>query len=398
MLQISISTIFMTVVTTNLFLTVLALSFCHTDFMVRVGYRQLALFVIFALVRLLFPVELPFTITVFFPLSVSKIIAFVHQGLFTIGGQPISLWQLFKWIWAIGCLAALAYNIDLYRRTRSHIVLCAKKVDHKEPYASMLQRVCAERGKPNRFTILMVPGLSMPAICGFFSPRILLPENLPLTEKELYFILMHETSHYFRHDLWNKQFVKMISILYWWNPFCHLLNSQADVILEMRIDHDVSRSCAYQITEYTNCLLNLSERSLALSKSQSQSSSFDTFSLPLLRPKNSDLYKRTNILLKKPEKSGRTLNIALTAATCAVYLFSYLFIWEASCSPEIPIPLCPAEYNLISPTSEESYFIDNEDGTYDLYYGDLFFETVDSLKYYSKKIPVYTKDSLPLPQ
>ncbi len=389
MLQISISTIMMTVITTNLFLIVLTVIFCHTDFMVRMGYRQLALFALLALFRLLLPVELPFTITVLLPLWISKIIVFLHSGLFTIGEQPVSLWLIFKWVWAMGCVLEILRYLISYRRSRSYIILHGKMLNHKEPYASMLQRVCEERSRANPFTILEMPGLRTPALFGFFSPCILIPEDFVLSEEELYFVLKHETAHHFRHDLWSKHFIRLLTILYWWNPFCHLLNHQTDVILEMRIDHDVTHTSTSRIKEYTDCLLNISERAV------SRSLLPGTFTLSLLRFEDSDLYKRTNVLLKAREKFNVTLNIALTLMISVIYLFSYSFVLEAYCGPYIPVPLCPPDSNYMYVSMENSYFIDNEDGTYDLYYDDLFFETVDSLEYYPDDIPIYTKDNCP---
>lgn len=389
MVQISISTILMTVITTNLFLIVLTVSFCHTDFMVRMGYRQLALFALFALLRLLLPVELPFTVTVQLPLWISKIIAFVHSGLFTIGERPVSLWLIFKWVWVIGCILRILHYLISYRRFRSYIILHGKMLNHKEPYASLLRRVCEERGKANPFTILEMPGLRTPALFGFFSPCILMPEGFVLSEEELYYVLKHETAHHFRHDLWCKEFIRILTILYWWNPFCHLLNHQADVILEMRIDHDVTHTSTSQIKEYTDCLLNIAERTV------SRSLLPGTFTLSLLRFEDSDLYKRTNVLLKGREKFSVTVNIALTLMFSVIYLFSYSFVLEAYCGPEVPTPMFTPESDIICVSMENSYFISNEDGTYDLYYKDNFYETVDSLKYYSDDIPVYTKDNCP---
>lgn len=389
MLQISISTILMTVITTNLFLIVLTVCFCHTDFMVRMGYRQLALFVLFALLRLLLPVELPFTVTVRLPLWVSNIIMFVHSGLFTIGERPVSLWLIFKWIWVIGCAVGILRYFISYHRSRSYITLHGKMLNHKEPYTSMLRRVCEERGRANPFTILEMPGLRTPALFGFFSPCILMPEGFVLSEEELYFVLKHETAHHFRHDLWCKEFIRLLTILYWWNPFCHLLNHQTDVILEMRIDHDVTHTSTSQIMEYADCLLNISERAVSRSLFPS------TFTLSLLRFEDSDLYKRTNVLLKSREKFNVAVNTVLTLLISVIYLFSYSIVPEAYCGPELPVDMCPPNFNFKYLSTENSYFIDNEDGTYDLYWDGILCETVDSLEYYSDDIPIYTKDNCP---
>lgn len=45
--------------------------------------------------------------------------------------------------------------------------------------------------------------------------------------------------------------------------------------------------------------------------------------------------------------------------------------------------------NSISSGEENSFFIDNQDGTYDLYITGQYIETIDSLEYYDQTIPIY---------
>ena len=69
-----------------------------------------------------------------------------------------------------------------------------------------------------------------------------------------------------------------------------------------------------------------------------------------------------------------------------IYIISYFVIFEAYYKPNSVLT------ETISITDTTSYFIDNEDVTYDLYYSGIFFETVSSLDYYRDDIPIYTRE------
>lgn len=400
MLQPSFSTIIMAVLTTNAFLIVLSLCLINEKLLIHAGHRLLALFALFTTLRFVLPIELPFTITIKFSEVVSQIVVDCHNRLFQIGEQPISLWMIFKAVWLVGFIIGLLIHIISYYRSNRLIILYGKELTHTAPYKELLDKICESKGRANHFRVIELPGLDVPALFGIIHPRILIPENLDLPQQQLTYILQHEATHHFKHDILLKNIIKLISLAYWWDIFSWLLNRQSDIILEMRIDHSLTGSNATITQEYMQCLLEMSERT---SKKRMLP---DSFAIGFLPSGYKALKRRFQLMVNNQKKSQTGWNILLIIMAVTIYLFSYTIVLEGYVAPEEYIPqdsfsqdsFFPEDYeidDLVFPTAENSYFIDNLDGTYSLYMNGKLWETVDSLDYYYDDIPVYTQDTAP---
>lgn len=77
--------------------------------------------------------------------------------------------------------------------------------------------------------------LQSPLLLGFLRPVVLLPRQ-DYEERELYFILRHELTHYKRRDLWYKALLLTAGLVHWWNPLVWLLVRCADQDLELSCD------------------------------------------------------------------------------------------------------------------------------------------------------------------
>lgn len=388
MMHASLSTVIMTIITTNLLLILLALCFRKKEWMLRVGYKMLALFAAFAVLRFVLPVEFPFTVTKRLPRFLSRLLFFCRYPLFMIGQWEVSLWTLFLIIWGVGAVIGISRFVVDYWRISHQIVLCGKELTNKEPYKRLLNTICIESKRRDCFRVIEIPGLKTPILFGIFSPRILLPDQVELSESDLYYILKHEMTHHFHHDMLLKTVVRVITLVYWWDPFCILLNKQADIILEMHVDDAIAIDTPEPTAEYMRCLIRTGEEALE------KYAGFRKYTVGALPPKTSDLNKRFQLLSNKKPESRSAMNILMAAVAISVYLFSYVYIWESYGIPgqSLVTEIEQMEDNLFVPRAENSYFIDLEDGSYDLYYNNEYLMTVDSLEYYDDAIPIYTEE------
>lgn len=394
-IQTSFSTVMMAVLTTNVFLILLTLCLVSRKLLVRAGYKLLAIFAAFTALRFLLPIELPFAFTLRLPRMISRLIVKCHERLFDFAGQPLSLWQIFKGIWLAGFLITVAIQIFSYFRYSRHIVLYGKELTDKEPYKRLIEDICLSRKRKNRFRVIALPDLDTPALFGILHPRILLPEEYELTDKQLFYILRHETAHHFNHDILLKGIVKIITLAYWWDPFSWLLNRQADVILEMHVDDTLTTRNTDTTIEYMQCLVDISERT-------SGRHSADNLMVGFLLPSGlEDLKRRFGLITNNQEKHSLLWTFFLLAVSFGIYIASYTVILEGYIPPQEIVNLdlllpdeLPQVENIIFPTADNSYFIDNQDGTYTLYLDGKTWDTVDSLKHYPEGIPVYTLDNL----
>lgn len=395
LVQTSLSTVMMAVLTTNVFLIFLVLCLVNEKLLVRAGYKLLALFVLFTTLRFVLPIELPFAITLKLPVAISQIIAKCHNRLFLVCEQPISLWQFFKLVWLAGIIIGLMLHILSYYRSSQHIVLYGKELTSSDPYKSLLSQICTEKGFTNNFRVIELPGLDVPALFGIIHPRILVPEHFEMPQKQLTYILCHEATHHFKHDLLLKNIIKIITLIYWWDIFSYLLNRQTDIILEMRIDDSLTMTDPTVTREYMQCLIEMSDRA-----SQKRLLP-NSLTIGILPSGYKDLKRRFRLMISNQNKPYKTWGVLLFIIASSIYLFSYAIILEGYTPPEEIVPqyweetdnINPSDYVFIS--SENSYFIDNEDGSYEFYINGSRIETVTSLDYYPKDIPIYTQGTAP---
>ena len=394
-LYATLSSTLIAVMTTGILLIILVVCLANKRFLVHAGYKLLTLFVVFTTLRFLLPIEFPFTINIYLPAILSDVMTFCHTRLFTFIGQPISLWEIFKLIWLIGFIIGLISYVFSYYKTSKHIILYGKELTHTKLYKSLLDQICEVKGKQNHFRVIELPGLAVPVLFGFFHPRILIPEKFEATERQLQYILYHEATHHFHHDLAFKAIIKIITLAYWWDIFAWLLNSQADVIFEMRNDNSLTAADANITHEYMACLVDIAEQT-ACKKILP-----NNLTIGILPSSQRDLRRRFQLMCANQQKLHVGWSILLLFMVTPIYLSSYTYVLHSStpvwqnitANPDL-LEDCTYE-ELLFPTTTNSYFIDNQDGTYDFYLNNEFWETVNTLEYHPIDIPVYTGDTVP---
>lgn len=146
----------------------------------------------------------------------------------------ISVPQILSWIWAIGIVTLLFYNLGTYiylkRKLRSAI--------HIEGI------------------VYEVKSVTSPFLLGFFRPKIYLPSGLDDTNRA--YILRHEQVHIQRKDYIFKAVFFAITCIHWFNPLVWLAFGLMSRDMEMSCDEKVIRELGYDIKKhYSTSLLSL---------------------------------------------------------------------------------------------------------------------------------------------
>lgn len=373
MLNYSFSTVLMTVLTSTVLIGIIAACFHNKKVLISIGYKLIGAFLLLTLIRFIIPLEMPFTRTILLPKWLSAAILFIRHPFFTLGSLKISVWFVFECIWLCGSVFTAIKIIR--RRITFHrgIIRYGKNVTDKEPYVSVLRKVCDSH--KNDLRIIRVFGLDTPQQYGVFHPSILIPAELELTDSELYYTICHEFSHYKRRDFLIKFGMNILVAIYWWNPLCHVLSQQVDVMLEMHVDEKLTLSDPNIKKEYVETLMHIGYNIAAIQE-QSLKPSY------LVSPKAvadfDELIKRVHILYRdeKDIKRSKLISAPLFGVVAALFLFSYCFIFEAH--------YLLNEYELETPEIQEAemYAVTSEDGAYDIYWNSQLIEHVDSLDYY----------------
>lgn len=85
----------------------------------------------------------------------------------------------------------------------------------------------------------------------------------------------------------------------------------------------------------------------------------------------------------------RLFYILLSVVLTSVFATSFLYNFNASSTPAY----MKNDENLIIPDAENTYAVQNRNGSYDIYLYGEYCETVDSLEFYPDDVPIYEEDS-----
>lgn len=255
----SFSSVLMALISTNLLIIIITLCFRNKKLMLSIGYKVLAIFMVFAFLRFLFPIAFPFTQNIVLPNFLSKAVVFLRHPYQLSDTFSLSIWNTLEFIWIIGFLILFCLEIIQTIRFQRFIVKHGVVLTEEEPYHSILENINRLKHKKVSFEIILLDSLQTPQLFGIIHPKILLPVSLNLTERELYYVLCHEASHHFHHDILRKFCINLLCTFYWWNPACHLLKAQLDTVFEMRVDYSLVGTDHDRIIEYSQCLLTIAE-------------------------------------------------------------------------------------------------------------------------------------------
>src|SRR5699024_325077 len=88
-----------------------------------------------------------------------------------------------------------------------------------------------------------------PLIVGLINPTLYLPEY-EISDNDLNYILMHELTHYKRHDLLYKWFAMFVLSIHWFNPLIYVVSKQIDEECEISCDYEVCKNLSDNDKKY----------------------------------------------------------------------------------------------------------------------------------------------------
>ncbi len=105
-----------------------------------------------------------------------------------------------------------------------------------------------------------------PVVLGIARPLIVLPQKVyrRLSNKEIRSILFHELSHIYHRDQVTGVLQRIVTALYWWNPFVHTLSTDFSKAREEISDNHAIMGNTSR--EYAECLVNLAEKTVLVNR------------------------------------------------------------------------------------------------------------------------------------
>lgn len=107
--------------------------------------------------------------------------------------------------------------------------------------------------------IYICDAVKSPFILGIVRPRVYL--SSALSEKEMNYIIAHESAHLRRKDHWWKPLGYILLCIYWFNPLCWAAYAMLCKDIELACDEKVARDLTfYEKKEYSNILLSCTKQ------------------------------------------------------------------------------------------------------------------------------------------
>lgn len=187
-----------------------------------------------------------------------KIVIEVDENINVKNDTFFSIYQILPYIWAIGVMALLGYNIlsymrFLYKQKKNFLVEKNISIDN------IIEKLCKQMHL-KKVSYEISENISTPMTVGLFNKKIILSKEV-LEDKQYEIILKHELFHIKNKDIEYKFLLLVLNCIYWFNPIIYMFTNQVDEVLELNCDENVLKgeSQLYRL-EYAKTLLNQIEK------------------------------------------------------------------------------------------------------------------------------------------
>lgn len=305
----------------------------------------------------------------------AEICWFLRDMLFYWKGISFSIMMLLQMLWIIGAVISILYRVRGYIVTQKRIRRYRRLRDPE--FTGAVKRINEELGRKAKFHLVVSEELGTPCIFGIFRPYIGMPE-IELKPEEIYLVLKHEMLHYYRGDMIIKILCEALRAVYWWNPFVYMLGDLVSSMQEINVDFRVVRGLSeMEQLEYVDCLVKVARNRVKRKRENRWEISFR-------KESPSEIHKRISLMLKNQEVSGKK--------TTASFLLSAGILCMIAVCPNIMTfePYAIHEEDAVGTVGIKGggiCYVDNKDGTYDIYVDGQYFKTTKTL--FDEDIPVY---------
>ena len=297
------------------------------------------------LIRMLVPFNFPFTQTI-----VSyKIMPFISKFVFRYIGNgeiQIDFAVVLFGVWVIVSVLKMLRLLWVQMRYRACLRPFAIKDKSKYPELFQVLNQCGA----SFHEVCIIPNQISPAVFGVMKPILILP-NCKLSERELYYICLHEAEHCRNHDLWLRLFLDLVICTQWFNPLVYFLNHELTLAFELSNDRVILKSMdEIQRAEYAECVMKMVRYQNNKKMARGGVISF-------AQVNRSNVKTRVRYILAREDKGKNGISIFLNYAVVGfVLVASFIFVPEAYRSEGLE-----SEYSIGISDYNNAYFLKRDD-------------------------------------
>lgn len=158
-------------------------------------------------------------------------------------------------LWLAVAVAGILWIILTTRNLNRKIKNTASPVEHRIMEIYEQSRMII--GVKKSVSVLYTDVVSVPAVSGYFSPKILLPQYVTqLDDDSVRYILLHELAHIKRQDISGVYLNLVLQAIYWFNPLLKLIFNYERQCRELMTDKKVIENIADK-KEYAATMVRL---------------------------------------------------------------------------------------------------------------------------------------------
>ena len=145
--------------------------------------------------------------------------------------------QILCVIWIVAAVILLLLRTFLSLRIRHRVSVSSIPATSRMQKA--LEEIMKEGGFHRKPEIVIIRSFRSSYSIGLLHQKIIMPAR-DYSDKELYYILLHEMMHFRSGDLWLMAAANIMCCVFWWNPLSFMLQRELETVLEVRCDIRVS--------------------------------------------------------------------------------------------------------------------------------------------------------------
>lgn len=348
----------------------LLISLQNNKLLSNVKHELLLLCMLGPIIRLILPVEIiPWTRNINVTLLFPDVVHYFNKDFYQYKGQTICLWNII-----IGILVFIA-TINTIKTMVEYVLFIrsqnANPIVEDNRVHLILDQILLDMGKKVSVTIRWTSEDNSPYVYGILKPTILLPKK-EFSNSQLKCILRHEMAHYLHGDLIMRFIWCLIKSFCFWNPAVYVLDRQLEKILEIRADENALKKQSDDFFKsYLSAIVELSTQPVF---------EVSGFSSNFYKSTGLTARRRVEIILFRSKR--KPTNFLVTSVGVAIPVI--IIMLAMNCIILEPKGSVPDMYDAEvyekaqDVTTENSFFVRNDNGTYDMYLDGIYITTLES--------------------
>lgn len=380
-MQITFFSFIMSLLWFNLYILIINAFRQNDNFIISFSGLPLIFFLSLSIFRLIFNFEIPGSMIIESENIFAKIYNFIRMPLNLISIK-INIYYLFIFIFILGIIILLTNTIRNYIVFKNILGKLSKQQTNETE--QILNKILIQKRMSGKIEIIQNEDISSPFILGILKGKIYIPK-LDFSEEEFEYIISHEINHFLGKDSLKKILIQIIKHLFWWNPLTHLFANNFNHILEIQCDLKTTVNFSEEeklryLESITKIIRN------GINTNIKNVNYIITSNLVEIDEFNSLKQRFRMVLNYRPQKNMfKVVNTILYVLASFLFISSYFIIIQPDYEP--------ANNEMYEKQEENnSFIIENLEGSYDIYINNTFKYSIKKLKDLNKnlkELPIY---------